>query len=51
MQLPSGVNYPLHITTYKLHLKLPDFLRQPLYTILILPRQVVDFLRAAEKDV
>ena len=44
IHLPDGVNYPLHITHYKLNPKLPDFLRQAFNTVLVLPRQVVDFL-------
>ncbi len=45
MQLHNAEeNSALHIPTFSLYLKLPDFFRESLYTILILPRQVVDFL-------
>ena len=48
-------NSALRIPTFPLHPKLPDFLRQSLYAVLVLSRQVVYFmycavnLRAAEE--
>ena len=47
MQLHSAEqNSALRIPTFSLYLKLPDFFRESLCTILILPRQVVDFCTA-----
>ena len=56
MQLHSAEqNSALRIPNSSLDPKLPDLLREPLYTVLVLPRQVVYLmhcavnLRAAEK--